>query len=209
MSGPTLVITGTDTNVGKTVFAAALAGALGAHYWKPIQAGMDPSSDAESVAVLSGLPCTHILTEAYRLTTPCSPHRAAEIDGVTVDPARLSIPSVNGPLVVEGAGGTLVPLTPDLVFADLFARWDCPVVLVARTALGTINHSLLSIEALRHRAVPILGIAFVGDEQLDSEATIVRFGGVKRLGRLPHIDPLDARTLAAAFAAQFDVDDFR
>jgi dethiobiotin synthetase len=206
MSGPIIVVTGTDTDVGKTVFAAALAGALGASYWKPVQAGFDPHGDTDSVAALSG---ARILPEAYRLTTPFSPHRAAAIDGVTIDPARLALPDVDGPLVVEGAGGVLVPVTPDLLFADLFARWACPIVLVARTGLGTINHSLLSIEALRHRGVPILGIAFIGDEQADSEATIARLGGVKRLGRLPRLDPLDAGTLAAAFAAHFDLDDFR
>ncbi|WP_404371232.1 dethiobiotin synthase [Sphingomonas sp. MMS24-J45] len=209
MHGNAIVVTGTDTDVGKTVFAAALAGALGAHYWKPVQAGLDPSSDAASVALLSGLPPERILPEAYRLNTPCSPHRAAEIDRVVIDPERLTLPPVSGPLVVEGAGGALVPLTRDLLFADLFGRWGAPVVLVARTALGTINHSLLSIEALRRRGVPILGVAFVGDEQADSEATIAQIGGVKRLGRLPLLDPLDAATLAAAFAAAFDLDDFR
>lgn len=209
MRGNAIVVTGTDTDVGKTVFAAALAGALGAHYWKPVQAGLDPSSDAASVALLSGLPPECVLPEAYRLNTPCSPHRAAEIDDVTIDPDRLTLPQVGGPLVVEGAGGALVPVTRDLLFADLFARWAAPVVLVARTALGTINHSLLSIEALRQRGVPILGIAFVGDAQDDSEATIAQIGGVKRLGRLPLLDPLDAATLAAAFATAFDLDDFR
>jgi dethiobiotin synthetase len=206
MNGPVIVVTGTDTDVGKTVFAAALAGALGARYWKPVQAGLDPRADIDSVAILSG---AHILPEAYRLTTPCSPHRAAELDGVTIDPARLALPDGDGPLVVEGAGGVLVPITRDLLFADLFARWAEPVVLVARTGLGTINHSLLSIEALRHRGVPIRGIAFIGDEQADSEATIARLGGVKRLGRLPRLDPLDAGTLAAAFAANFNLADFR
>ena len=209
MSAPVIVVTGTDTDVGKTVFSAALAGALGARYWKPVQAGVEPRGDADTVATLSGLPTDRILPEAYRLATPCSPHRAAEIDGLTIDPARLTLPEVDGPLVVEGAGGVMVPITPDLLFADLFARWACPVVLVARTALGTINHSLLSIEALRRRGVPILGIAFVGYEQPDSEATIARLGAGKRLGRLPLVDPLDAGTLAAAFAAHFDLDDFR
>jgi len=209
MSAPVIVVTGTDTDVGKTVFAAALAGALGARYWKPVQAGLDPRADVDSVALLSGLPADRILPEAYRLGTPCSPHRAAEIDGVTIDPERLALPEVDGPLVVEGAGGVLVPITPDLLFADLFARWGQPAVLVARTQLGTINHSLLSIEALRHRGLPILGIAFIGDEQPDSEATIARLGAVKRLGRLPRLDPLDATTLAAAFAANFDLADFR
>jgi len=203
-----IVVTGTDTDVGKTVFAAALAGALGAAYWKPVQAGLEDGGDAATVARLSGLAPEHILPEAYRLTTPCSPDRSAAIDGVTIDPARLVPPMVDGPLVIEGAGGVLVPVTDDLVFADLFARWALPVVLVARTTLGTINHSLLSIEALRSRGVPILGVAFTGDPVEHSEATIARIGGVKRLGRLPHLAPLDAGTLAAAFAAHFDASDF-
>jgi dethiobiotin synthetase len=203
-----IVVTGTDTDVGKTVFAAALAGALGASYWKPVQAGLEEGGDAATVARLSGLAPDRILPEAYRLATPCSPDRAAEIDGVTIDSERL-VPPTDGPLVIEGAGGVLVPVAGDLVFADLFARWGLPVVLVARTALGTINYSLLSIEALRARGVPILGVAFTGDAVEHSEATIARIGGVKRLGRLPHLAPLDAGTLAAAFAAHFDVADFR
>lgn len=204
-----IVVTGTDTDIGKTVFAAALAGALGAHYWKPVQAGLDDGSDRERAARLSGLPADKLLPEAYRLVTPCSPHRAAEIDGVTIDPDCLALPRVDGPLVVEGAGGALVPVTRDLLFADLFARWAAPVVLVARTALGTINHSLLSIEALKRRGVSLVGIAFVGDCVEDTEATITAIGGVKRLGRLPLLDPLDRDKLAAAFAENFDLGDFR
>ncbi|TPG14201.1 ATP-dependent dethiobiotin synthetase BioD [Sphingomonas koreensis] len=203
-----IVVTGTDTDVGKTVFAAALAGALGAHYWKPIQAGLDDGGDRARVAALSGLDDAHLLPEAYRLTTPCSPHRAAEIDGVTIDPAMLALPAVAGPLIVEGAGGVLVPVTRGLLFGDLFAQWRAPVVLVARTALGTINHSLASIEALRARGVPIRGIAFIGDAVEDSEATIAAIGGVRRLGRLPMLPQLDRDTLAAAFAAHFDLGDF-
>ena len=203
-----IVVTGTDTEIGKTVFAAALAGALGATYWKPVQAGTDDGTDRARVAALAGPRLRATLPEAYRLATPCSPHRAAEIDGVTIDAARLALPTVDGPLVVEGAGGALVPLSDTLLFADLFARWAAPVVLVARTSLGTINHSLLSIEALRARGVPLLGVAFVGEAQEDSEATIARIGAVERLGRLPRIDPLDTDTLAAAFAAHFDLGDF-
>jgi dethiobiotin synthetase len=203
-----VIVTGTDTGIGKTMFAAALAGALGAHYWKPVQAGLDEEGDARTVARLSGLPAEHILPEAYRLVTPCSPHRAAEIDGVTIDPARLALPEVPGALVVEGAGGALVPLTRTLLYADMFARWGAPVVLVARTGLGTINHSLLSIEALRARGVPLHGIAFVGDAVPDSEETICAIGQVRRLGRLPILSTLDAATLAAAFATQFTLSDF-
>jgi dethiobiotin synthetase len=204
----TIVVTGTDTDIGKTVFAAGLTAALGARYWKPVQAGLADGSDAASVVTL-GVPADRVLPEAYRLTTPCSPHLAAEIDRVTIDPDRLALPQVDGPLVVEGAGGVMVPVTRDLIFADLFARWNTPVVLVARTGLGTINHSLLSIEALRSRSVPILGIAFVGDPVEDSEATIATLGKVRRLGRLPRLDPLNAATLAEAFAANFDLAAFQ
>ncbi|KQM73834.1 dethiobiotin synthase [Sphingomonas sp. Leaf20] len=202
------VVTGTDTDIGKTVFAAALAGALGASYWKPVQAGLDGGSDAARVAALSGLARGKILDEAYRLETPCSPDRAATLDGVTIDVDRLVPPTVPGPLVIEGAGGVMVPLTETVVFADLFARWRLPVVLVARTTLGTINHSLLSIEALRRRDVPILGVAFIGDPVPHSEEAIMRLGGVKRLGRLPILPTLDAASLRAAFAAGFAIEDF-
>ncbi len=202
---PHIVVTGTDTGIGKTVFSAALASALGAHYWKPIQSGLDDGADADSVAALG---VRNVLPEAYRLTQPLSPHRSAELDGVTIDPARLVPPEVDGALVIEGAGGALVPVTREILFADLFARWGLPTVLVARTGLGTINHSLLSIEALRARGVPILGLAFVGDANEDNEATICQIGRVKRLGRLPRLDPLDTNRLAAAFADHFRIEDF-
>ena len=202
MSG-VFVVTGTDTGIGKTVFSAALSAALGAYYWKPVQTGLEDGSDAGTVARLSGLDRGRILPEAYRLRTPCSPHRAAELDGVEIDPARLVLPDVR-PLVVEGAGGALVPLTRRLLFADQFATWGAPVIVVARTALGTINHSLLSIEALRARGVRVAGVAFVGDAVPDSEATIAALGGVPRLGRLPMLERLAPDTLAHAFAANFD-----
>lgn len=209
MTARTFIVTGTDTGIGKTVFAAALTGALRACYWKPVQAGIDKDgTDADRVAYLADLPCERLLPETYCLTTPCSPHRAAEIDGVAIDPARLSLPQVDGPLVVEGAGGVMVPISRRETYADQFARWGAPVVLVARTSLGTINHSLLSIEALRVRRVPILGVAFVGQANGDSEATICAMGGVKRLGRLPRLDPLTPATLRDAFADSFRLEDF-
>ena len=200
-----IIVSGTDTGIGKTVFAAGLAHALGAAYWKPIQSGLLDGADGETVAALG---TSRVLPEAYRLTEPLSPHRAAELDGVTIDPARLTLPA-DDPLVIEGAGGVLVPVTRELLFADLFARWRLPVVLAARTGLGTINHTLLSIEALRARGVPILGVAFVGDANADNEATICAMAGVKRLGRLPWLDPLSGESLAATFAEHFDIGDFR
>ena len=195
------IVTGTDTDIGKTVFAAGLAGALGAHYWKPVQAGVDPEGDKERVAALSGLPPSHILPEAYRLTTPASPHLAARIDGIAITAERLALPKVDGPLVVEGAGGLMVPVSESLLMIDLFALWGLPVILCARTGLGTINHSLLSIEALRTRAIPIAGIAFIGDAHAENERIIPLLGKVRSLGRLPSIDPLDAGTLRTAFTS--------
>lgn len=204
-----IVVTATGTDIGKTVFAAALTAALDGCYWKPVQAGLDDGSDLERVGRLSGLSAERLLPEAYRLTTPCSPHRAAEIDGVTIDVDALAPPLCDRPLVIEGAGGVLVPFTRRATFADVMARWRLPVVLVAATSLGTISHSLAAIEALRTRKVDIRGIAFVGDAVEDSEATIADMGGVKRLGRLPMLDPLESRTLAGAFAAHFDLADFQ
>ncbi|CCW17828.1 Dethiobiotin synthetase [Sphingobium indicum BiD32] len=201
------VVTGTDTGIGKTVFAAGLAAALGAHYWKPIQAGVDPDGDKEVVARLSGLPASHILPEAYRLTTPASPHLAARIDGVEIALDRLALPQVDGPLVIEGAGGVLVPISEELLMADLFAHWGQPVILCARTALGTINHSLLSIEALRARNVPIAGIAFIGQAHAENERIIPQLAAIPSFGRLPLLDPLDPATLAAAFAAHVRLSD--
>ena len=148
-----------------------------------------------------------IRPEAYLLKTPASPHRAAAIDGVTIDPDQLTPPE--GDLIIEGAGGALVPLTRTLLYADMFARWQIPVIICARTALGTINHSLLTIEALRARGVPIHGLAFLGDAVEDSEAIIAEIASVRRLGRLPIIDTLTPEKLAAAFSANFDLADFQ
>jgi dethiobiotin synthetase len=202
-----IVVTGTDTGIGKTVFSAALVGALDGYYWKPVQSGLD-ETDSDAVQRLSGLAAERILPEAYRLKTPASPHLAAEIDGVAIDPASLVLPPTARPLVVEGAGGLLVPLTSGVVTIDVFARWRVPVVLCARTTLGTINHSLLSIEAIRARGIPLAGVAFLGEENADSERTIVALGRTRRLGRLPHLAQLTAAGLKAAFSAHFNLDDF-
>lgn len=207
----TLVVAGTDTGVGKTVIAAALAGALDADYWKPIQSGLDGETDSDTVRRLSGLPPERIRPETYKLRMPASPHIAARLDGVEINVESLMSPlpgrgtPTAAPLVIEGAGGLLVPLTSRILQIDLYARWRFPVVLVARTALGTINHSLLSIEALRRRDIPIAGIAFSGESEPEVEMTIVEMGQVRRLGRLPHLDHLDATSLRAAFAASFDL----
>ncbi len=203
------VIAGTDTGVGKTCFSAALVDALGASYWKPVQSGLEEETDSQVVARLSGAGPERILPEAWRLKLPASPHISARAEGVSIDPARLLVPNVAGPLVIETAGGVMVPLTDDLLAIDVLARWGLPVILVARTALGTINHSLLSIEALRRRGIRLLGVVFVGDEEAAPQETIARIGAVRTLGRLPRLAPLTRETLREAFDAAFSLEDFR
>lgn len=200
-----IVITGTDTGIGKTVFSAGLAGLLDGFYWKPVQSGLDGETDSEVVERLAGLPPGRVLPEVYRLKEPLSPHRSAELDGVAIDVAKLSLPDLPGPIVIEGAGGLMVPLNRRTKFIDIFAQWRVPVILCARTRLGTINHTLLSIEALRARSIPLIGIAFIGDEVADTQRTIVEFSGVRQLGRLPQIDPLTSETLREAMVAGFDL----
>lgn len=202
------VIVGTDTGVGKTIFSAGLVGALGACYWKPVQAGLDEETDSQTVARLSGARAEQILPEAWRLKTASSPHLAARADGVEIDVAKLDPPARVGDLIIETAGGVMAPLTDRMPTIDLIALWGLPVIVVARTALGTINHSLLTIEALRRREIHIKGVAFVGDDAQAVEQTITDMGSVRRLGRLPRLEPLTPDTLRTAFAAAFDLQHF-
>ena len=206
-----LIVTGTDTDIGKSVVAAMLTLSLDAVYWKPIQAGTADGTDGARVAEMTGLGPERFRRERYVLKNPLSLHRAAELDGIVIEEQALCLPDdipEGQSLVIEGAGGVLVPVTRDLMLAELFAHWAAPVILCARTELGTINHSLLSIEALRARGIDILGIIFIGEEMADSERTIVEIGKIKRLGRLPILKTCDAVTLRAAFAENFRRDDF-
>ena len=203
------VISGTGTDIGKTVFAAGLTGLIGADYWKPIQTGVslgDPDAprDAGFVARMTG---ARIHPEAVILPEPLSPHRAAELAGVTIDPAAIDPPDAD-PLVIEGSGGVLVPVTRDLLSADLFARWGIPVILCATTGLGTISHTLSAIESLRARGCPLHGVAFIGDDNPDNIATIGQIGGVRVLGRLPRLPDLTPEALARAMRDNFDAGDF-
>ncbi|MGD9811239.1 MAG: dethiobiotin synthase [Sphingobium sp.] len=201
-----LIIAGTDTDVGKTVVAAGLVACLpDALYWKPVQAGLEPATDTEVVQALTGLPTECFLSEVYKFKTPVSPHHAARLEDVTIAPSLLSKPEVFAPLVIESAGGVMSPLTDNFLNIDLFARWQEPVILVARTALGTINHSLLSLTAMRARDVPIGGIIFVGDEQPETQEIITRLSGVWSLGRLPWMNSLDAARLHLAMQAHVDI----
>jgi dethiobiotin synthetase len=203
-----IIVTGTDTGIGKTVFAAGLTRLLDGTYFKPVQAGLEGETDTAVVRRLSALPTERMLPEVWRLVTPASPHLAAELDGVMIDLQQLTLPSLARPLIVEGAGGLMVPLTRDVLFIDVFAQWGAPVVLCARTTLGTLNHTLLSLEALRRRRIPILGLALIGNAHVDNERTLSEMGRVPILGRLPLLDPLTPQSLQAAFSAAFRRESF-
>lgn len=203
------IVAGTDTGIGKTVFSAALTGALQCNYWKPIQAGLEDETDTQAVQRLSGLSAEHFLASAYVLSTPCSPHLAAELDGISIERSHLGLPVSTRPIVVEAAGGLLVPITRNDLQIEVMRDWGLPIVLCARTTLGAINHTLLSIEALRERRLPLHGIAFIGEANADTERTICDFSRVRRLGRLPWIATQDAQSLQAAFLAEFRIEDFQ
>jgi len=197
--GPRLVIVGTDTDVGKTVVSALVVDGLGAHYWKPVQSGLADGGDSDRVRQLIDLPPERILSEAYRLSAPVSPHWAAERDGVAIEPERLALPGIEavpGPLVVETAGGLLVPLRRDWLQIEQLARWGLPVLLVARSGLGTLNHTLLSLEALDRRGIPVLGLVLNGPPHADNPRTLEQLGKVEVLLELPPLQPLDRGALA-------------
>ena len=196
---PRLVIVGTDTDVGKTVVSALVVQGLGAHYWKPVQSGLEEGGDSGRVQRLVDLPPERLLPEAYRFAAPVSPHWAAEQEGVRIDLQRLELPSTEqlpGPLVVETAGGLLVPLRRDWLQIDQIARWQLPVLLVARSGLGTLNHTLLSLEALERRGIPVLGLVLNGPAHPDNPGTLAALGRVPVLLELPPLARLTARELA-------------
>ena len=195
-----LFVTGTGTGVGKTVAAACLAKALGADFWKPVQTGWPEDDDAALVARLAAV-TTHPNT--YRFRMPRSPHEAAAAEGAMIDLGRFRLPTTANPLVVEGAGGVLVPLNDAHTMADLMLCLGLPVVLVSSSALGTINHSLLSLEALRARGIPVLGVILDGPPDEPNRAAIETFGRVRILGHLPPVEALDEKAIGR-LAVQFE-----
>lgn len=196
-------VSGTDTNVGKSVVCAAMMHRLRPHtpvrYWKPVQTGVELDDDAETVRVLGECGDDEIVQSAIRLPRPLSPHLAARLAGTRIDVTDLLShmnASGNGVRwIIEGAGGVLVPLNERELMVDLMVRIAVPVLVVARTALGTINHTLLTLHALRARKLDIMGVVMVGDCSPDNRAAIEEFGAVPVLGELPRLDELTARTL--------------
>ncbi len=193
-------VTGTDTDVGKTVVAAWLlahldASHLDACYWKPVQAGAEPETDSETVRRLAAVPPDRILPEAYLLREAIAPHEAAKRAGIAIDMVKLVPPQVGRLLVVEGAGGLLVPLDDKAYVIDLATELHLPVVLVARSTLGTINHTLLSLEALRRRGLPLAGVVVNGPETPHNRAAIERYGQVPVIAEIPWLETVTREAL--------------
>jgi len=187
-----IFVTGTDTGVGKTVVSACLALAWRAGYWKPVQTGMvTGDDDAATVVTLAALPAAHVYAPAYALQAPLSPHAAAELEGVRITLDAITLPPTAHPLVVEGAGGLFVPLNDRDFMIDLMAKLALPILLVARSTLGTINHTLLSLAALRSRGLAIAGVVLNGPPNAGNRVPIERFGQVRVLAELPRVAPLD------------------
>ncbi|QYJ69172.1 dethiobiotin synthase [Flavobacterium litorale] len=199
-----LFITGIGTDVGKTVASAIVTEALKADYWKPVQAGDLDNSDTHKVKQYVSNSKTVFHNNSYALTTPASPHMAAAIDDVTIDIKKIKEPKTKNHLVIEGAGGLLVPLNDNDTIADLLQP-DYKVIVVSRHYLGSINHTLLTIEALQQRNIAIAGIIFNGDEYKPTEEIILKKTGVKLLGRIedePFFDATVIRDYANQFKAQ-------
>lgn len=195
-----LFVTGTDTDIGKTVVSSILTAGLNAGYWKPIQAGRDPLTDKEFVKKVTHLPDSHFYKESYNLTEPVSPHAAAEIDDISIDFKEIQVPQISQKhLVVEGAGGLIVPVNDTQYIIDLIAHLGYPVLLVAKSGLGTLNHTLLSLEALKGRGIQVYGVVLVGDKHESNEQAIIKYGKVNRLYRLPLLPELTPESLKKAF----------
>ena len=178
-------ISGIGTDVGKTVVSAIVAQSLEANYWKPVQAGDLDNTDSIKVARLCN-ESVHVLSETHRLKTPMSPHGAAEIDNVEIKISDFEVPDFEDKLIIEGAGGLMVPLHKDgLLLSDVLAEKKWPVILVSRHYLGSINHTLLSVDALKKRSIPILGVIYVGEEHKSTEKIISTVSKIPVLGRIP------------------------
>lgn len=200
-----LFVTGTDTNVGKTVLSALLVAALDGVYWKPIQTGAVEGTDRKTVIQLAEIPEAQTLQESYCFDPPVSPHLAADASGVRIDLARIRPPSgLSRPLLVEGAGGILVPINGSELMLDLARSLGFPVIIAARSALGTINHSLLTIRALRCAKVPVKGLVMIGPRNRDNERSVERYGGVPLIGWIPWLNQIDRQALSQVFRENFD-----
>lgn len=187
--GKHIFITGIGTNVGKTIVSAILCKAFGASYWKPVQAGDLHHTDSDKVRELSG---AVVLPEKFRLQTPASPHLAAQIDGIEIKNEDFVLPGSNENFLVEGAGGLMVPLNEEgLLYIDVLESWKIPVVLVSRHYLGSINHTLMSLEILKQRKIEVKALIFVGEENPATESAILKRFPQENVSRIPENELID------------------
>ncbi len=201
----TLVVAGIGTEVGKTVISAILVEALHADYWKPVQSGSETDSDKETVRSLISNKKTHFFDEGYLLKEPLSPHAAAAIDGIEVKASALKLPETDNHLIVELAGGIMVPLNDTELNLDLLKQWNCPVVLVANYYLGSINHTLLSIDILERNNIEIHSIIFSGTTVKTSREAIEKFSDKRKYLTVPFLDsltPLNVKAHAERLAKE-------
>jgi dethiobiotin synthetase len=189
-----IVVAGIGTDVGKTIASAILTYTLDGDYWKPVQCGL--CRDRETVEELLG-GCRPTHPEALYLKAPRSPHHAAKLEGFTIDPGRIALPQISRPLIIEGCGGVLVPLNLKMSMLDLFASWDCEWVVVSRHYIGSINHTLLTLEAMKRRSLDIRGIIFNGDRCLQTEAAVLKFSNAPCIGRLKQEPQWNLKTIRA------------
>ncbi|MCC9166320.1 dethiobiotin synthase [Pontibacter harenae] len=196
-------VTGIGTDVGKTVAAAILTEALQADYWKPVQAGGLDFTDTDTVKSLVSNEQSTFFPEAYRLKMAASPHKAAAAEGIEIDVHGIEIPQTKNNLIVEGAGGLMVPLNKRYLVLDLVQRLGLEVVLISRNYLGSINHTLLTAEVLRYRKIPVAGIIFNGEENASTEDFIIKYTGLHRLPSIRQEADFCKETVAA-YAKQFE-----
>ena len=189
------VICGTDTDIGKTLISAFFVRGLNASYWKPIQSGIESPTDSQIVEKLTKVNKEKIINEAYVFTKPVSPHWAAEIDQRIINLMFLKLPKVDGSLIIETAGGLMVPITRNFLQIDQIEKWGLPIILVCKSGLGTINHTLLSIEALKKRNINILGLVINGEKHLDNPKTLFEFSGIPIIAEFPYIQKIDSNNL--------------
>lgn len=185
-------VTGIGTNVGKTVVSTILTEKFKAHYWKPVQAGDLDYSDSIKVRNLTSKDCT-ILPEKYKLNTSASPHLAAEIDNISIELCDFELPNIHSNLIIEGAGGVLVPINNHgNTYLDVIKKFNLPTIIVSQHYLGSINHTLLTLEILKKHHVQVEGIVFVGEENTPTESIIEKITNVKILGRIPLTETIDS-----------------
>ena len=189
------VICGTDTDIGKTLISSFFVRGLNSFYWKPIQSGIETETDSQTIKKLARINAAKIINEAYVFTKPLSPHWAAEIDQKTIDFNLLKLPKVNDSLIVETAGGLMVPLTRNFLQIDQIKKWGLPVILVCKSSLGTLNHTLLSIEALQKRNINIVGLVVNGEKHLDNPKTLVKFSRIPVIAEFPCLPKVDSNNL--------------